>query len=100
MAQPRLKFWGWGYEGEALTPDEIRRVEGAWAHQFHVRQFDLALPPTAEEIQLRPSRLSVPGPLQATCTTERYERLLHSYGASYSFIRVVREGAAACLSSV
>ncbi len=83
MAQPRLKFWGWGYEGEALTPDEIRWLEGAWAKQFHVRQFDLALPPTAEEIQLRPSRLSVPGPLQAICTTEHYERLLHSYGASF-----------------
>lgn len=83
MAQPRLKFWGWGYEGEALTSDEIRWLEGAWAKQFHVRQFDLTLPPTAEEIQLRPSRLSVPGPLQAICTTERYERLLHSYGASF-----------------
>ena len=83
MARRRLKFWGWGYEGEALTPDEIRWLEGAWAKQFHVRQFDLTLPPTAEEIQLRPSRLSVPGPLQAICTTERYERLLHSYGASF-----------------
>jgi len=83
MAQPRLKFWGWGYEGEALTPDEIRWLEGAWAQQFHVRQFEPTLPPTAEEIQLRPSRLSVPDPLQAICTTEHYERLLHSYGASF-----------------
>ena len=83
MTQPRLKFWGWGYEVEALAPDEISWLEGAWAKQFRVRQFDLTPPPTADEIRLRPSRLSIPPSLLQICTTEHYERLLHSYGASF-----------------
>ncbi len=83
MAQPKLKFWGWGYEGEALAPGEIRWLESAWAKQFHVRQFGLTLPPTADEIHLRPSRLSIPASQIPICTTEHYERLLHSYGASF-----------------
>ena len=83
MAQPRLKFWGWGYEGEAFAPEEVRWLEGAWAQQFRVSQFDLTPPPTADEIRLRPSRLGIPTSLLPICTAEHYERLLHSYGASF-----------------
>jgi alkyldihydroxyacetonephosphate synthase len=83
MAQPRLKFWGWGYEGDALAPEEARWLEGAWAKQFRVSQFELTPPPTADEIRLHPSRLSIPTSLLPICTTEHYERLLHSYGASF-----------------
>jgi pimeloyl-ACP methyl ester carboxylesterase len=83
MAQPRLKFWGWGYEGEVLAPDEVRWLEGMWAQQFHIHQFDPTPPPTADEIHLRPSRLSIPAPLLPICTAEHYERLLHSHGASF-----------------
>ena len=45
MAQPRLIFWGWGYEGEVLAPGEVWWLERMWAQQFRVRQFDLT-PPT------------------------------------------------------
>ena len=67
MAQPRLKFWGWGHEGDAPAPDEVRWLEGMWAQQFRVRQFELTPPPTADEIHLRPSRLSIPAPLLPIC---------------------------------
>ncbi len=83
MAQLRLKFWGWGYEGEVLAPDEVRWLEGMWAQQFRIRQFDPTPPPTADAIQLHPSRLSIPAALLPICTTEHYERLLHSHGASF-----------------
>jgi alkyldihydroxyacetonephosphate synthase len=83
MAQPRFKFWGWGYEGEVLAPDEVRWLEEMWAHQFRVHQFDLTPPPSADEIHLRPCRLSIPASLLPICTTDHYERLLHSYGASF-----------------
>jgi len=41
MVQARLKFWGWGYEGDVLSPDEVRWLESAWAKQFRIPQFDL-----------------------------------------------------------
>lgn len=86
---PRLKFWGWGYEGDVLSSEEIRWLESRWAQQFGVSQFERTSTPTVDEIPLRPPRISVPGSLQHMCTTEPYERLLHSYG--YSFPDSVRK---------
>ncbi len=83
MVQPRLKFWGWGYEGDVLSPDEVRWLEARWAKLFLVSQFERTPPPVAEEIHLRPSRLTIPAALLQVCTTEHYERLLHSYGHSF-----------------
>ncbi len=83
MVQPRLKFWGWGYEGDVLSPDEVGWLESMWAQQFRVPQFDLTSAPAAEDIRLRPPRLTIPAALLPICTTEHYERLLHSYGSSF-----------------
>ncbi len=83
MGNPRRKFWGWGYEGDSLSPDEVKWLESWWAKQFGVSQFEVTPPPTVEEISLRPSRLNIPASLQPICTTEQYERLLHSYGCSF-----------------
>ena len=83
MGKPRRKFWGWGYEGDVLSPDEIRWLESAWAKQFRISQFEVTPTPAVEEIHLRPSRLAIPARLVQICTTEQYERLLHSYGYSF-----------------
>ena len=84
MVQPRRKFWGWGNEGDVLSPEEVEWLEGAWAKLFLVSHFERTPPPTVEEIRLRPSRFTIPARLLHLCTTEPYERLLHSYG--YSFL--------------
>jgi hypothetical protein len=81
MAQPRLKFWGYGNEGEGLTPGEIRWLEGAWAKQFHVREFDLTLPPTADDIRLRPQ------PTYRAATTVRFQDFFRAADA----VRVVSQ---------
>src|SRR5258708_6035716 len=83
MVQARLKFWGGGYEGDVLSPDEVRWLESMWAQQFRVRQFDLTSPPAAEDVRLRSPRLTIPTALLPICTTEHYERLSHSYGSSF-----------------
>jgi len=88
MLQPRRKFWGWGDEGDVLSPEEVEWLEGAWAKLFLVSHFERTPPPTVEEIRLRPSRFTIPARLLHLCTTEPYERLLHSYG--YSFLDSVR----------
>jgi alkyldihydroxyacetonephosphate synthase len=66
MITPRRKFWGWGYDGDVLSPGEVKWLEGAWANLFGISQFDPTPPPTAEEIQLRPSRLTIPASLLPT----------------------------------
>jgi alkyldihydroxyacetonephosphate synthase len=79
----RLKFWGWGYETEHLTPEEIRQLEAAYAKRFGVSGFEATAVPRAEEIELRKPRIQPAHGLGEFCTVEHYERLLHSYGKSF-----------------
>lgn len=89
MSQRRLKFWGWGYEGDTLSPDEVNWLEQRWAKILGVSGFEVTPPPQAEEITLRPSRLKIPDSLSEICTDDHYQRLLHSYG--HSFLDSVRK---------
>lgn len=83
MSTPRRKFWGWGYEGDVLSSAEIAWLEQGLAARFGIKQFEVVPAPTVAEIDLRPSRLSIPASLQPLCTAEPYERLLHCYGSSF-----------------
>lgn len=85
----RLKFWGWGYEDEVVPEDEIRWMESTWAARFGVAGFDARPTPRAEDIALPPPRVAPPASLARLCTTEHYERVLHSYSKSFpDIIRV------------
>jgi alkyldihydroxyacetonephosphate synthase len=83
VAEARLKFWGWGYETEQLTPGEVSHLAAAYAARFGVSGFDATPPPRAEEIELRGPRVEAPHSLKAVCSSAHYERLLHSYGKSF-----------------
>jgi alkyldihydroxyacetonephosphate synthase len=89
MSGRRLKFWGWGYEGDDLPAEEVQWLESKWAKTLGVDRFEVTPRPRAEEITLRPSRLTIPASLQEICTDDHYERLLHTYG--HSFIDSVRK---------
>ena len=82
MTAPRWKFWGWGYEGSGLTPDETRRLL-----QFYANRFDLddtAPKPAPTWTTWRFRRPAGPPPAVARlCSTEPYERLVHTYGKSF-----------------
>jgi alkyldihydroxyacetonephosphate synthase len=79
----RLKFWGWGREGEGVAADTLRAVEARYARLFGATKFDVVAPPREEDIALRAPRLSIPGSLSNITTCARYERLLHCYGKSF-----------------
>lgn len=83
MSNRRLKFWGWGFEDTLLSADEITRLEANYAKHLGISGFDVTPAPNAEEISLRKPRLDIPSSLQNICTTDHYERLLHSYGKSF-----------------
>jgi alkyldihydroxyacetonephosphate synthase len=79
---PRLKFYGWGYEGDGLDAPERK-------HLFRFVADKLGVEPRAsdsprdDEIALRPPRVSPPSSLESILTSAPYERLLHTYGKSY-----------------
>ncbi len=85
----KLKFWGWGYEDDRLSVEEIIWLEQKWAKTLGVSHFEVTPFPRAEDIQLYPPRLAIPAALSAICNSDHYERLLHSYG--HSFIDSVRK---------
>lgn len=97
-APKRLKFWGWGYEDEIVPPSEIQWMESTWAERFGVSGFTAVPTPKAEDIKLPAPRLAIPSKLEAICTTEHYERVLHSY--SKSFPDIIRVYARECPTPV
>ncbi|MGH9828407.1 MAG: FAD-binding oxidoreductase, partial [Blastocatellia bacterium] len=83
MEERRRKFWGWGFEGDGLSPEEQRLIDSAWAKQLGVDHFDVTPTPSADEITLRAPRVQPPPSLRDICATDHYERLRHSYGQSF-----------------
>jgi alkyldihydroxyacetonephosphate synthase len=78
----RRKFYGWGFEGDEVSPQEIAEFEKAWTRLIGASDFTAVPFPTEGSINLRPSRVKVPASLEAICTTDKYDRLYHTYGAS------------------
>jgi alkyldihydroxyacetonephosphate synthase len=79
----RLKFYGWGHEGEGLSEAERARLFRFVAEKLGAEPRASAPPPQASEIALRAPRISAPGSLAGVLTHDPYERLLHTYGKSY-----------------
>lgn len=83
MAQTRLKHFGWGREGEGLTAAEETAALDRYRRLFGVDGFKEVAPPPLAELQLAPPRLVPPTALASVCSTETYDRVLHTYGKSF-----------------
>ena len=79
----RRKFWGWGKVGEGFTDEEMRPFEAEYAEVFGTDGFEVRPFPTADEITLDAPRLSPPAALAGICTTDKWERLVHTFGRSF-----------------
>jgi alkyldihydroxyacetonephosphate synthase len=84
MAERRLKHFGWGREGEGLTPDEERATLDRYRRLFGVDRFEERKPPELSKIVLRPPRIAPPPLLAPRCSSEAYDRIAHTYGKSFS----------------
>jgi alkyldihydroxyacetonephosphate synthase len=79
----RLKFYGWGREGEGLSDDERALVSRFVADKLGAEPRGMASSPQVSEIALRAPRISAPSSLASVLTQDPHERLLHTYGKSY-----------------
>lgn len=78
----RRKFWGWGYEDEAITPEQ--RETMAAVAQFYLPGFtpvDRA-EPEIDAVNLSAPRVAPPDSLAALFTPDTWERAAHTYGKS------------------
>ena len=82
----RLKHWGWGYEDEQPTPHELRAAAEFARERLGFGSLEPRQPVPLSRLSLPPPRVEAPPPLAQICTSDTYERALHSYGRSYSDI--------------
>ncbi len=82
MTVKRLKFWGWGYEGDGPNDDSERRLCERTAQRFG-RALALAPAPRLDEIDLRAPRVKPPAAIEGICASDAYNRAAHHYGKSF-----------------
>ena len=78
----RLKYWGWGYEGQGLSTSDRDALLHTLATEYGVAGSGTGAIPALDGIALPPARLDPPASLDSICTQEPYERALHSFGQS------------------
>ena len=83
MAEARLKFFGWGREGEGMTAAEEEAALARYRRLFAFGDFDERPAPTLSNLMLPPSRLAPPPSLAPICSREPYDRAAHTYGKSF-----------------
>ncbi len=83
MAAGRLKYFGWGREGEGMSAAEEAAALDRYRRLFGVADFAEAEPPPLAEIRLAPPRLAPPAALARLCSTDIYDRVAHTYGKSF-----------------
>jgi alkyldihydroxyacetonephosphate synthase len=79
----RLKHWGWGYEDEQPSHDEVRAAAAFIAERLGFGSADPERPVPLSDVALPAPRLEPPRSLQAFCSSEKYERALHALGRGY-----------------
>jgi alkyldihydroxyacetonephosphate synthase len=81
--ESRRKHWGWGYEHEQPSAQELRSTAALIAGHLGFGSTEPEPPVPLSECRLPAPRLSPPPRLAAICFTDLYERALHAYGSSY-----------------
>jgi alkyldihydroxyacetonephosphate synthase len=81
--QRRRSHWGWGYEDERPSPEELRSTAAFLCSHLGFGSPDPAAPVCLSEVVMGAPRLAPPESLGAICSSDRYERALHCYGCSY-----------------
>ncbi len=82
MAERRLKFWGWGYEGEGATDAERAAIKRFYGGMFALDAFPGDMP-RVEDYALPKPRVKPPKSLAAICASDSHTRLVHALGKSF-----------------
>ncbi len=83
MSVRRRKFWGWGYEGDGLSGDEMALLARLAAGRFGLPELRAQDPPDISEIELRPPRVTPPASIAAFSSAGQWDRAEHTLGKSF-----------------
>jgi alkyldihydroxyacetonephosphate synthase len=87
----RLKFWGWGYEDQQPSHEQVREAAAGIRAHLGLEPLEPERPVGLDELELPAPRLDPPASLGEICSTDTYERALHAVGRGYrDIVRALR----------
>jgi alkyldihydroxyacetonephosphate synthase len=83
VARRPRKHWGWGYEDEQLSAEQVRAAAGGLAEHLGLPPREVEQPVPLEQVRLAPPRVAAPRALADICATDAHARATHALGKSY-----------------
>lgn len=83
MTTRRRKHWGWGFEDEQLSPDQVRAAAGGLAAHLGFPPVAVEQPLSIDAVALPAPRVLPPPALATICSNDAHERAAHALGKSY-----------------
>ena len=82
-ASRRLKHWGWGYEDQQPSKNQVEGVARALADRLRFSVEGIEEPVPLDSVELPEPRLTAPKHLAEICSDDRYDRVSHALGKAY-----------------
>ena len=82
MGERRLKHWGWGYEDQAPSKEQLGEAAAGIRERFGFGEAPED-PVALDQVKLRAPRLKAPEALGDLFTDSHYERTVHGLGKAY-----------------
>jgi alkyldihydroxyacetonephosphate synthase len=92
MGERRRSWWGWGWEDEALSPEQVSALGAAVASRLGLSEVSARPAPALASLDLPPPRLTPPASLGEICSTDVESRAGHTYGKAYRDVLRAFEG--------
>jgi alkyldihydroxyacetonephosphate synthase len=80
----RRKHWGWGFEDQQLSPEQLRDSVAALASHLGFEPGEVEQPVALGSLSLRAPRVQAPRSLSSICAMDTHARASHALGKSYT----------------
>ncbi len=85
MRERRRNHWGWGYEDQRFSPEQVRAAaDGLASHLGLGEQVEVEDPVALRDVTLAPPRIAPPAALAELCAVDTHARASHAWGKSYA----------------